>query len=364
MYMKKLIVLTILSFLALSLKAQTSYTIKGKVPPTIKANIAVMSYPQNDKGGPYKSDTTAIRNGEFEFKGTIGRPQLAELNLITPRSEGSKGNRNQSSEEENNIKNVALFYLDGNINVTFDTTGIASYTGGGIEENAWHDYEKICIERSKALNGEPVTVEFYEELIAFFVKKYPDNYVSVDLMDLFTQSSIQPDLVGPMYNALSKRMQNSEKVLGWVKRLDEAKLAVSGNQTAPEFTVNDAEGNPTSLSTYRGSYVLVDFWASWCVPCRAENPNVVAAYEKYKEKNFKVLGISLDTDKDRWLKAIAEDKLPWKQVYDFKEAQSEVAKLYNISSVPSNVLVDPNGKIVGKNLRGKALHDKLAELLK
>jgi peroxiredoxin len=183
-------------------------------------------------------------------------------------------------------------------------------------------------------------------------------------MDLFTQSSIQPDVVGPMYNALSKRMQNSEKVLGWVKRLEEAKLAVSGNQTAPEFTINDAEGNPVSLSSYRGGYLLVDFWASWCVPCRAENPNVVAAYEKYKEKNFKVLGISLDTDKDRWLKAIAEDKLPWKQLCDFLANKSEVAQLYNISSIPSNILIDPNGKIVGKNLRGKDLHNRLDELFK
>ncbi|MDD3977811.1 MAG: TlpA disulfide reductase family protein, partial [Methanomicrobium sp.] len=206
--------------------------------------------------------------------------------------------------------------------------------------------------------------EFFEEIITDFVKKYPDNYVSVDLMDLFTQSSIQPDIVEPMYNALSKRMQNSEKVLGWVKRLEEAKLAVSGNQTAPEFTLNDAGGEPVSLASYRGSFVLVDFWASWCVPCRAENPNVLAAYEKYKDKNFHVLGISLDTEKDRWLKAVAEDKLPWKQLCDFLANKSEVAQLYNISSIPSNILIDPNGKIVGKNLRGKDLHNRLDELFK
>jgi len=362
--MRKIFVFAILCLFTLSLEAQINYVIKGSVPKSNKANIVVMSYPPNDKGGPYKSDTTVIKNGTFEFKGSIGRPQLAELNLIIPRPEGSAGGRNQSSERGNNMKNVALFYLDGNINIVFDTTGIATCTGGGKEEMAWRDYEKICTERAKSLNGTSAGIEFFQELVAFFVKKYPDNYVSVDLMDLFTQGSIQPDVVGPMYISLSKKMQNSEKVLGWVKSLDEAKLALSGNKTAPDFTMNDTDGNPVSLSSYRGGYLLIDFWASWCVPCRAENPNVVAAYEKYKDKNFQVLGISLDTDKSRWLKAVTEDKLPWKQLCDFKAARSEVAKLYNISIIPANVLVDPNGKIVGKDLRGKALHDRLAELLK
>ncbi len=361
--MRKLIVFTFICFFALSLKAQTNYAIKGIVPTSIKANIAIMSYPNDDKGGPYKSDTTAIQDGQFEFKGSIGRPQLAELNLIIPRPESSQGRQNQSSEDGNNMKNVALFYLDGNINITFDNAGMASYTGGGREEIAWLDYEKMCVERSKALGSE-FTEESLIELVTCFVKKYPDHYVSVDLMDLYTQSSIQPNIVEPMYNALSNRMQNSEKVLGWVEKLKKAKLAVSGNQTAPEFTVNDAEGNPTSLSTYRGSYVLVDFWASWCVPCRAENPNVLAAYEKYKDKNFQVISISLDSNKGSWQKAVVDDKLPWKQLCDFKADQSEVVKLYEIYSVPANVLIDPNGKIIGKNLRGKALHDRLAELFK
>ena len=167
-----------------------------------------------------------------------------------------------------------------------------------------------------------------------------------------------------MYNALSKRMKNSEKVLGWVNKLEQAKLAVSGTQLAPLFTLNDTEGKAISLTSYKGGYVLVDFWASWCVPCRAENPNVLAAYEKYKDKNFQVLGVSLDEKRDLWLKAIADDKLPWKQVCDFQAAKSEVTKLYNVSSIPANVLIDPNGKIVGKDLRGKSLHDRLAELIK
>lgn len=360
--MKKITLFAGLILIAASLNAQTSYIIKGKIPLTHKATRAVMSYPPDDKGGEYKADTTDIRAGKFEFTGSIGRPQMAELNLIIPRPSGETGRRNQSGEEGNNMKNVALFYLDGNINVTFDTAGIASYAGGGKEQKGWQDYEAMVKEKSKTFKGEGM--ELFEQVITDFVKGHPDLYASVDLMDLFTQSSINPKLVEPMYTALSKRMQNSEKVLRWKPKLDEAKLAVSGNQIAPEFTLNDTEGKAISLASYRGGYVLVDFWASWCVPCRAENPNVLAAYEKYKDKNFKVLGVSLDEKKEAWLKAIAEDKLPWKQVCDFKAANSEVTKKYNISSIPANVLVDPNGKIVGKDLRGKALHNALAELIK
>ncbi|SDK65434.1 Peroxiredoxin [Pedobacter sp. ok626] len=361
--MNKLIAIAVAVVLPTLVNAQAKYSITGRIPKTNTATAAVMSYPPDDKGGEYKADTAKIVNGKFEFKGTIRRPQMAELNLIVPRPAAETGRRNQSNENQG-MKNVALFYLDGKIDITFDTAGIAAYAGGGKEQKAWEFYSNEAANRSKAQKEPAAGMEFFEVLVSDMVKRYPDSYVSVDLMDLFTQSSIQPKLVEPMYNALSKRMQQSEKVLAWKPKLDQAKLAVSGNVTAPDFTLNDTEGKPISLASYRGGYVLVDFWASWCVPCRAENPNVLAAYEKFKDKNFKILGISLDEKKDLWLKAIAEDKLPWKQVCDFKASRSEVTKAYNISSIPANVLVDPNGKIVGKDLRGKDLHDRLAELIK
>jgi peroxiredoxin len=359
----KRVILALAVLIPALLKAQSNYNIKGTVSSNNNATKAVMSYPPDDKGGKYKSDTVKITDGRFEFKGVIGRPQLAELNLIVPKPAGSTGRRNQSSED-GGMKNVGLFYLDGSINLNFDTAGIASYTGGGKDQKAWEFYTAEATKRSKALSGAPAGMEFFEVLVYDIVKRFPDSYASVDLMDLFTQSAINPKLVGPMYDALSKKMQNSEKVSRWAKKLDEAKLAMSGNQAAPDFTLNDTDGKPISLASYKGSYVLVDFWASWCVPCRQENPNVIAAYQKYKGKNFQVLGISLDTKKDLWLKAIADDKLPWKQVCDFKADKSEVTQMYNVSIIPANVLVDPNGKIVGKDLRGKALNDRLAELIK
>jgi peroxiredoxin len=133
---------------------------------------------------------------------------------------------------------------------------------------------------------------------------------------------------------------------------------------AADFTQNDTANIPVKLSQFKGKYVLVDFWASWCRPCRQENPNVVEAYKAYKDKNFTVLGISLDQSKESWVKAINDDKLSWTHTSDLKYWSNEVAQLYQIQSIPANMLIDPDGKIIGKNLRGEELQAKLKELLK
>lgn len=133
---------------------------------------------------------------------------------------------------------------------------------------------------------------------------------------------------------------------------------------APEITMNDENGKPFSLSELKGKYVLVDFWASWCGPCRGENPNVVAAYEKYKNKNFTILGVSLDKDKNDWIKAIKADHLTWKQISDLKFWNSASVDLYGFDGIPYNVLIDPSGKIIATELRDQELHKKLAEVLK
>ncbi|WNB18295.1 peroxiredoxin family protein [Marivirga arenosa] len=154
---------------------------------------------------------------------------------------------------------------------------------------------------------------------------------------------------------------NSEMASFYKKQMDEmAKISVGAQ--APNFTMPNPEGEEVSLSDFKGDYVLVDFWAAWCKPCRAENPNIVEAYNKYKDQGFQILGVSLDKKREDWLKAIEQDNLDWTQVSELKYWQTPIVQEYKINGIPFSLLLDPEGKIVAKNLRGERLHEKLAEI--
>ncbi len=165
---------------------------------------------------------------------------------------------------------------------------------------------------------------------------------------------------------INKAMDPSIANSSYVKKLAEREVILANvepGKPAPDFTMNDSTGKPIALSSFRGRIVLVDFWASWCGPCRAENPNVVAAYKKFNSKGFTVLGVSLDDDKAKWEAAVAKDGLTWTHVSDLVRWDNAAAKLYGVRSIPANFLIDKEGKIIESSLRGKDLMKKLEEVL-
>ena len=193
------------------------------------------------------------------------------------------------------------------------------------------------------------------------------------LVTLSAIEALSPDTEQDLYlrvgDALNKTYPESEYVKGFQQRLDQIKAKAEADKKtaigsmAPEIAITTPEGAPIKLSDFKGQYVLIDFWAAWCKPCRAENPHVKKVYEKYKDKNFEIFGVSLDREKDHWVQAIAQDGLPWKHGSELKFWQSSFVPVYNVQGIPMTVLVDPEGKIIAKGLRSAQLEAKLKELL-
>lgn len=310
------------------------------------------------------TDSSKVINGKFTFSGNVSEPTTAGLT-------------NRVDQSISFILENAGFSLTG-------TTGNmeeAKLEGGGPAQK-----EKNELELSQVpLNAEmqalaPRFQELYDKkdtvgLIALskesevisrklaamefaFINKHPESFQSLFLLwQLKEQITI--DEVNKIFNGLDPIVRNSAVGKRARKNFD-AIVKNSVGQIAPDFAQNDVNGKPIDLSSYRGKYVLVDFWASWCAPCRAENPNLVKTYERYVAKGFDILGVSLDNKAENWKKAIAEDGLRWKHVSDLKGWQNAVSQLYGVKGVPASYLIDPQGMIVAKDLRGDELDRFLA----
>ncbi len=375
--MKKMILLALFAVPAAVLAQDSNFIVKAKVGSDIAPAKAYLIY---RAAGKVFTDSAMVDNGVFQFKGAVVEPIRAQL-VLDHKGVGL-GRLGQDAD-------VVLLYLEkGNINITGqDSVKNALISGSKINDEN-NRYNALVAAPEKAmtmLNSQyQVASESQRNDQAFmdglqarydkakeekrllqyqYVKQNPDAYRSLLTLIELGEPDMDVATIEPLFNGLSVGVRNTIAGLNFTKSIAAAH-AVAIGAIAPLFTQNDANDKPVSLTSFRGKYVLLDFWASWCGPCRGENPNIVKAYDQYKNKNFTVLSVSLDRPgkKDDWLAAIKADGLEWTQVSDLKFWDNEVAKQYGIRAIPQNYLIDPNGKIIAKNLRGDELNKKLATL--
>lgn len=378
----------LLSVIAMQTVAQVkNFTINGSL-----INMKVMPakiYLRYDLVTGKPTDSAIVSNGKYSFKGGVDAAVIATLALT---KEGAKTATDQFN----------LMIDTGLLNIVSEQS-VSNTVVSGSGAKAYAEYLKVTsyafsesaaikeiMEREAYKTDEALKKEVTSRSnnllgnalsnMIVYVRQNPASPASPYFTyALISSGFVTPEMTDTLYRAfpaylktsrlgiaidatLAQRKEAAGQAAAKNKELDD--LVPLGSK-AKDFTQNDVNGKPISLSSFKGKYVLIDFWASWCVPCRAENPNVVKAYDRYKDKNFTVLGVSLDSQggKQAWLNAIKKDGLNWTQVSDLRSFENEAAKLYGVYAIPQNFLIDPNGIVIAKNLRGEALLQKIAVIL-
>jgi peroxiredoxin len=318
------------------------------------------------------TDSTTVKAGQFAFNVKSPEPNMYWI----------------SYSPDINAQPNLIFFVDQEPTSALikpDSLPYSSVTGGQaqrdyldyraminsfveVQQKMQADYNSAA-QRGDAATQEAIRAEYqnlnaqYLAGIKNFIKTHPKSPVSGYVIHNDLNNPAIP--VAEVEEALSyidKSMAGTKFVKLATKRVNDIRGTTVGYK-ATDFSQNSTDGKPVKLSDFRGKYVLLDFWASWCRPCRMENPNVVAAYNRFKDKGFTVLGVSLDSNREPWLAAIKQDQLTWTHVSDLKGWGNEVGRIYGVQGIPQNFLIDREGKIVAKDLRGPALDEKLAEVL-
>jgi len=374
-----LILLQVFSF-----AQKPNFIIKGKVGHLSAPAQAELVYTIGDKK---IHDTSELKNGEFSFKGTVPVPTEGTLQGIIVFHHLGIG---LSYKTKGNMENLQLFIEPGVITLSGDDSLKYATISGSKVNDDYKVYRRLIkpvtdiklsinttykranpkLRATKSFTDSLASInvkatELQKKILVKYIHDNPDSWMCFDALKSMGGSHPEVSFLEPLYNSLSDHLKHSgtgQEYFSTLVNINNVKIGL----VAPAFTLNDQNGKPVSLSDFKGKYLLLDFWASWCAPCRAENPNVVKAYTLYKDKNFTILSVSIDDEifKSAWLKAIIKDNLPWTQVRDDEKSKNSVRNLYGIKGIPDNFLISPEGKIIARTLRGENLTNKLAEILK
>lgn len=329
MKIKQFLLLTLsVLFLASCHTAPKGYLISGEVENAKEGYVYLKSFRNKMY---FTVDSTQLVNGKFSFEGQVDQPLL--FGLMTDQMGAP----------------LPFFVENLDMEVTIKEEGERIEVKNSPVNDLFLGNIDAMFERDYDINA--------------FVTKHPASPVSAFMLYRYFTYKLSLDELKATRAKFTPALNNCPYVQdldGIIKQLENVQIG----KVAPDFSLPDTAGVNVSLSGFRGKYVLIDFWASWCPPCRRENPNLVKAYQNYKDKNFTIIGVSLDNDKSKWMNAIAADGLTWTHVSDLNYWDSEIPALYGVRGIPANILLDTNGVIVARNITGEALHAKLAEVIR
>ncbi|MGQ8335946.1 redoxin domain-containing protein [Sunxiuqinia sp. A32] len=363
--MKNFNLLVIVLLVLAGCNKPASYKISGSIAGLDSGAVYLV---KAEAGKPVAVDTSEITDGKFLFEGQISIPELHYLRINERDYFAQFFLENEKIEILANKDSLRSTKVSGSpqtdvFNVYIDELNLLNEKARELQK-AYSD--AMSKGNQDAMDRARIEFEASSENMQVFAKNFVREHSGTVVAPFITLTQLSQKLdyddLKELVDLFPAELESSVYTMELNRMVEEmGRTAVGVN--APEFTMNDQNGSPVSLSSFKGKYLLIDFWASWCAPCRQENPNVVRIYNEYKDKGFEILGVSLDRDKDAWLKAIEDDNLSWTHVSDLKYWQNEVARLYGVNSIPHTVLLDKEGRIVANKLRGADLENKLKELL-